>query len=252
MLRSPNAKSALENITLDTHVEAALWHKLIFEGDNSARADIFSRYSHFARRLARFERSRRPKYGLDIEDFEQLAFEGLIKAIDQFDPGRGTPFEAYARLRIRGVIADGHGRSSEEAALYTSNTRQLRDRIRSLQNGPTQKNKGALEELTDLVVGLAIGLFLDGPQGETNHDLNAKYVQAHYNGEALKDLEGRVQEIVLTLDDPARQVIQLHYRDGVSFKQISALKGVTKGRVSQIHREALREIQRLIKDAGDS
>ncbi|MBU2664400.1 SigB/SigF/SigG family RNA polymerase sigma factor [Actinoplanes bogorensis] len=53
----------------------------------------------FARRMARRYRGR----GESFEDIEQVARLGLVKAIDRYDPGRGS-FTAYAVITISGEI----------------------------------------------------------------------------------------------------------------------------------------------------
>src|SRR5438034_2755509 len=40
------------------------------------------------------------------EDLEGYGMIGLLEAIDRFDTDRGIPFEAFARLRIRGAMYD--------------------------------------------------------------------------------------------------------------------------------------------------
>ena len=44
--------------------------------------------------------------GLDVEDLEQAGMIGLVEAAHRFDAGRGTPFEGYARRRVRGAMVD--------------------------------------------------------------------------------------------------------------------------------------------------
>ena len=43
-------------------------------------------------------------------------------------------------------------------------------------------------------------------------------------------------------------MIRYHYYQGLEFKEIAALFGVTKGRISQIHRQALQ----LIREARNA
>jgi len=62
-------------------------------------ATVF-RYTYLCRRGARkFARA-----GLERVDLEQVAAVGLLKAIDRYEAGRGTPFEAFAWLSIIGEL----------------------------------------------------------------------------------------------------------------------------------------------------
>src|SRR3954452_14885268 len=61
-------------------------------GEKAERRDELTRYClPFAARMARRYRGR----GERIEDIEQVARLGLVKAIDRYDPERGS-FTAYA------------------------------------------------------------------------------------------------------------------------------------------------------------
>jgi RNA polymerase sigma factor (sigma-70 family) len=51
-----------------------------------------------------------------LDDLFQYGCLGLIAAVDAYDPGRETTFEAYCRYKIRGAILDGIGRTQPPGA----------------------------------------------------------------------------------------------------------------------------------------
>src|SRR5690606_5918404 len=63
------------------------------------REDLVQLALPFAGRLARRYRGR----GEPLEDLEQVARLGLVKAVDRYDPERGS-FTAYAAVTITGEI----------------------------------------------------------------------------------------------------------------------------------------------------
>jgi RNA polymerase sigma-B factor len=79
--------------------------KLLFrrwqrDGDTAAREQLVRRFLPLTRRLAlRYVRSAEP-----YEDLVQVASVALLKAIDRFDPGRGSGFPAYAIPTILGEM----------------------------------------------------------------------------------------------------------------------------------------------------
>ena len=62
------------------------------DGDIASRAELVERFLPLARDLAlRYTYTDEP-----FDDLFQVASLGLIKAIDRFEPGRGTKFTSYA------------------------------------------------------------------------------------------------------------------------------------------------------------
>jgi RNA polymerase sigma factor (sigma-70 family) len=69
-------------------------------GDRGARNRLIDCHLGIVRAIASHYRD----YGLSFDDLVQEGSIGLLDAIDHYDPGRGAPFEAYARFRVRRAI----------------------------------------------------------------------------------------------------------------------------------------------------
>lgn len=224
-------------------VEAALWRDFAQERTHEARRRLFDHFRPFAARLAATQFARRAPGNYDRGDVEQLAYEALIQAIERFDPARGVPFEAFARIRINGHIANHLAQASEGAAHYRFRQRMERERLKSLQQGQ-EAEADPIAALSALSATIALGLMLEENQVQ---EMNAipDPAPTPYESLAWRELQGRVRDLVGTLPEREAFVIQQHYRNGVSFQQISMLLGVSKGRVSQIHKEALDRLRGL-------
>jgi len=213
-------------------VEASLWRRLHYEDDLTCREALFERYLPLARRIARHEFSRRPAYGLDRADFEQLAFTGLLESIDRFDPLHGAPFEAYARRRIRGAVADGIACSSEGAAQFTHRQRIENERLRSLSTG--LDGSDPIAALAQLASGLAVGLVVENAarlmEQQPSPELDA------YESRAWRELQLAMLAAIENLPSQQRLILQQHYLNGLDFTQIAKFLGLSRGRVSQLHR----------------
>lgn len=68
--------------------------------DDRARDELFHLFRPLAIHLANRYRHR----GVEIEDLKQVAFLGLVNAIDRFDPGYGSRFVSFAVPTITGEI----------------------------------------------------------------------------------------------------------------------------------------------------
>ena len=64
------------------------------------RAEVIEDHMAYARRIA----ARYGGHGEVVEDFVQVAYLGLVKAVDNFDPEHGTGFLGYATPMIMGEI----------------------------------------------------------------------------------------------------------------------------------------------------
>jgi RNA polymerase sigma factor FliA len=225
-----------------------LWRRLRFEQEARCRETLFNGYRALARAIARTELRRRPSYGLEKSDFEQLAYSGLLEAIDKFDPERGAPFDAFARHRIRGAITDGIAKSSEAGAQYSHRRRLETERLRSLHSdAPPNASTDYVTELSDLAAALAIGVMAE----------NSKLLDAQldaggpgldpYESLSWREMQLSVVKEIEQLPDAERSVMQQHYMHGVSFMQIAKLLGVSKGRVSQLHRAAVMRVRERLR-----
>jgi len=235
-------RDGLRLVERASHAEAALWRRLRYEDDGACREPLFDLYAALARTIARAEFRRRPAYGLEKADFEQLAFEGLLEAIERYDPMHGAPFSAFARPRIRGAIADGAARSSEGAAQFSARRRLEADRLKSLL--PAAKaGADPLAELAELASALAIGMMVESAR----HAANSMDALSAYESLAWRDMQVRVMEEIDRLAGTERSVMQQHYLNDVPFVEIARLLKVSKGRVAQIHRAAVARLRTRLR-----
>lgn len=235
--------SGMDLLLVPPRVEASLWRRFRFEREFRCREQIFTRYRPLARSLAVRQLRGRPRNGIEQGDMEQFAYEGLLQAIDRFDPLRGIPFGAYARRRIIGSIADGASQMNEVDAQYSYRRRVENERARSLGVQPDAADP--LRALAELATGLAIGLMLEGtgtvePADGADHRPNA------YESLAWRELQALLAREIGRLPDRESVIIRQHYENGVSFTHIAQLLGLSKGRVSQLHASALARLRARI------
>lgn len=232
--------------------EAALWSAFKDQGSAEARERLFAIHLPFARRVA--GRDFRDRGGADIEfsDLFQFACEGLLEALDRYDPARAVPFESYAVRRISGSVLDGISKATEVREQISFRSRVKRERARSLAAAGTDRlpTADAMQALIDLAVGLALGFMLEG-SGAYVADNQPDHRPSAYESLAWKELAQRLGREIGGLPDRERLIVRSHYLNGVSFDHVAVLLGLSKGRVSQLHRTALGLLRERLHAAGD-
>jgi RNA polymerase sigma factor for flagellar operon FliA len=97
--------------------------------------------------------------------------------------------------------------------------------------------------MVDLAVGLALGYMLE----DTGifRGGNAVAEDSTYKTHHMNELRNRLRHIVEVLPEREQLMIRYHYYHNVGFDQIAEMLEISKGRVSQLHKKALK----LIKEA---
>lgn len=234
----------LKLVVDERRVEAALWRQHLDTPSVKSRSALFMRYMSFAQRVARDEWHRSGGHGFERGDFEQLANEGLLQAIDRFDAMREARFKAYARHRIRGCILNGLAKASEASSQFNYRKRVERERLRSLRS-TAEAETPALERLTDLAVMVALGTLLE-TRAEIEPDHIASDTPSAFETLAWNQLCGEVDKRIAQLPQNEAFVLEQHYRHGLQFQQIAGLLGLTKGRISQLHAQGLAKLRRYL------
>lgn len=225
--------------------EASLWRRFSSTQEGRLRESLFDRYRRFARHLAN-RHARRQHFDADrVLDLEQLAYRGLLEAIDRFDPARGAPFIAFAKARIVGSIQDGLAQLDELGAQQRFQRRLERERMASLVS-ERGKEKSALQELADIVAELALGLMLDAEERREPDGL-AGIAHNGFDSLAWRETKSFLHIRVTELPEPEQTIIRQHYQNDLLFSQIATMLGLSKGRVSQLHKAALEKLRKSMR-----
>ncbi|MEO5587429.1 MAG: sigma-70 family RNA polymerase sigma factor [Novosphingobium sp.] len=229
--------------------ELALWADAQ-AGGAAAREALFSRFMPVARRIAwRFKRDHAAT-SLEIAELLQLASVGLLEAIDRFKPELGVPFRYYSTRRIAGAIAEGIGRHSEVNHQITTRRRMERERLHSLrEQGDEPRSLGdKLKLIGEIAAELALGIMLEDSVMYLADERDP--AAGAYETLAWKQASHQVIQTLDGLPERDRAIIRLHYLEGVPFDQIAGILGLSKGRISQLHKAALALLRKRLSDMG--
>jgi RNA polymerase sigma factor for flagellar operon FliA len=215
--------------------EQALW-AAARAGDAQARARLIEGFLPFARIMAAKLYAARIDHDVEFEDYLQYATIGMIESVDRFDPAFGAQFKTFAAHRIQGAVSNGLEQLSEKRQQVATRKRLLAER-RDNAGAALDPGGDLFQQLADVAVGLALGFVLDGAGDAAEPE---EPVPAHpYGAIEMAQLRTRLQALLSTLPQRERLVIKYHYLNQVPFNQIADSMGITKGRVSQIHHNAL-------------
>ena len=232
-----------------------LFRRYVELGDLHTRGQLVSRFLPFARDLAtRYCHSDEP-----LDDLVQVASIGLLKAIDRYDPKRGTGFTSYAAPTILGELKRhfrDHGwalrvpRDLQERALAAKRTVDAlsAERGRSPTLRETAAELGCAPE--DVLEALEVAasyraISLDAP---SNHDCGRGAELAELLGadDATYELVEEREAIARSwqeLPELERKVVQLRYFHDLTQREIGERIGYSQMHVSRLLRRALARLE---------
>ncbi|WP_158253606.1 sigma-70 family RNA polymerase sigma factor [Chromobacterium alticapitis] len=172
---------------------------------------------------------------------------GLLEAIDRYRPDCGVAFKTYAEHRIRGEILDRLASTSEVANQSSVRNQIMRERAQALE----AKAVEPFAMLRELSVEFAIGFMLED-SGMYLADPDAPAPDMPYRALELKQARRALLAGLKRLPEHAQKVLRLHYLNGVPFAEVARIMALSKGRVSQLHKDGLNELRRHLtsEEAG--
>lgn len=235
--------------------------------DPRARADLINHFSYLVKITAGRLVTSLPG-GLDREDLIGAGVVGLIKSVDQYDPTRDVKFETYAIALTRGAILemlrdeDWVPRSIREKlkALERANM-ALETKLNRMPSTRELAEHMTLSdsEVSDLQVrsGRTNVFSLDDIMNTSDGDDHIHFVEMIVDDSAnpAGELEGREIRAILgsgidKLPDRERLVVSLYYYEGLTFKEIGQVLGVSESRVYQLHTQAMGRLRNFLRENG--
>ena len=236
--------------------ESALWRRLREAGDASARQDLLDAHLPYARTVAATYYARRYSDDVEFADYLQYARLGLLEAMERYDPDRGAQFRTFAARRMHGAILNGLERSTERQQQIAARQRIRRERLQDVKTaalegtgGATQDPQQLLRYVPEVGIGLALCWMLEGTGMVEDED--AAVGLPFYQAAALRQLREGLKNAIEALPPQERLVVRSHYLQGASFHDVACTLQLTKGRISQIHRQALLHLRALLREQAD-
>ncbi len=216
-------------------LEQQNWQRWLSEHCREARDWLFNQYLPWSKQEAQIWQRKVFLSLADLDDFRQYAALGLLEAIAQFDPTLGYKFVFFARFRVKGAILNEVFRYSDESAKVNSAYRH--GECISQNDKPLVS---PLEGLTNSIEDLALSFLLNDT---LNENPQAWIYGDYYSSTEISSLKITYMDQLLHLDDPLQSIMLMRYKLDWDFAEIAQTIGVSKGRVSQLHKEALEKLR---------
>jgi RNA polymerase sigma-B factor len=241
----------------DTRELLRRWHD---DRDERARARVAERMLPLAHGLARRYANR----GEPLDDLEQVACVGLLKALDRFDPSREVKFSTFAVPTIAGELKRHFRdrgwmlrvpRDVQELTVRLASTREALTRelgrpprVEELARGAGASIERAVEALSAADAYRAQSL--DEPRADGGEPLEALACaeEGFERAEQRLMLEGGLG----TLAPREREILRLRFVDGLTQREIAARVGLSQMHVSRLIRRSVDALRAAIEPLAEA
>jgi RNA polymerase sigma-B factor len=249
-------------MTMTQSVETARERFVRFQatGDRALRDELVVEHLGLAKALARRYAGR----GEAMDDLQQVATVGLLKAVERFEPQRGLSFTTFAVPTITGEIkrhfrdrtwSTRVPRALQELALRLTDS--VRELSQELGRSPSIAEIATRLEIDEELVLEAIEVSrsytassLDTPaDDETGASRFDRVLGGDDRGFEAVDQRMTVDYLLSTLSERDRAIVTLRFFDNLTQSEIAARVGISQMHVSRLLARALEALHDVIAES---
>ena len=245
-----------------------LWKEYKASGDPSLRNRLVLTYVPLVKHIA-YKKLRELPVSCEVEDLISCGIEGLIGALDRYDPDKGAGLEPYLWTRIHGAVLDelrrrdwaprslrrlertlhearesfsgAHGRMptrDELAAMVGMDVATLQEKEHEIRNSELTSLSSLVMTEGETPIELVETVESDDRSADPEHTA------------AWSEAKDKFRRAFDQLTPREQQVAVLLYVQNLTLREIGEVLEVSESRVSQIHSRLKGQIrQRLERDA---
>ncbi len=240
--------------------ERDLFRRYRLAGDSAARNALIGRFLPLATKLARrYRHSSEP-----LEDLEQVAAMGLVKAVDRFDLSRGSAFSSFLVPTVLGELKR-HFRDTTWAAHVP---RRMQERVMRVtrtidelssgggqspsvaeiaaQSG--QSTEDVLEAMEAAQAYQARPIELPNADGDEDQRDYLPELGRHDSGYDLAELGAAVSPTVASWPRREREILRLRFLEDLTQSQIADRVGLSQMHVSRLIRAAVDKLHHAVDE----
>ncbi len=259
----PDPSLAGEEASLSTPAPSRQAERLVAEFAKTRDPRLRDRIVLMHDRMVRYLASRFDSRLSPQEDVVQVAYIGLISAIDRFDPKKGGSFITYAIPTIVGEIK----RYFRDQTWVLKAPRKLRDlglNLKKLRQELEQKlgRSPSVQEMAEAAqvseerllqamevnrayVPCSLDTCLYGRDGSRKGPVSECVGESDAEIRCIEERDAFKQAIAL-LNPRQQQIIQLRFYDELSQAEVARQLGISQMHVSRLERQALRDLKHIL------
>ncbi|WP_243359312.1 FliA/WhiG family RNA polymerase sigma factor [Fundidesulfovibrio terrae] len=217
------------------------------------RQEIVRHYSPKIKLLALRLKAKLPP-SVEMGELISAGALGLMEALGRFKPELGIKFETFAESRIKGAMLDELRKLDWFSRGQRHRVRVVDDAIRKLESAsdetPTVEKLSEATGLTSKEVSQAMEamqsqlcLSLDAITENLTSFKRQQIDNEPYKSAALKEIVDKLALLIDELTPREQLVLSLYYVEELNMRETSEVMGITEGRVSQLHSQALAKLR---------
>jgi RNA polymerase sigma factor FliA len=237
----------------------ALWTNYLHSREVALRNRLVENYSYLVQAHAA-RLSRRLPAQISYDEICSAAYDGLIEAIEAYDPARKAKFETFCQQRIAGAVMDWlRSLDAQSRTVRTFEKRRLAAReVLDTQLGRPPNHREvadrmgiSLDRYDHLARLSQMGKEVHFSAMEPGMDARGRSAGRSWDvGDPNQvDPSARVARQMLTehvtrgLNREERLVMILYYYEGLTMSEIGMVLDLSESRVSQIHKDVLTRLR---------
>ena len=192
---------------------------------------------------------------VSVDELTGAGNEGLLKAIDKFDPSRNNQFKTYAHFRVMGSILT-------ELRNMDWASRTVRKKRREIQQTTIIVERELNRPANDLDIAKQLGVSLNDYYSTLKKVQKIQFLSLEEHPCFDKDgedvfepiqliiaQEGKeiIAKVVKSLPEQEQKVLSLCYYEGLKLKEIAGIMSLTGSRISQIHAKAIERLRKRLR-----
>ena len=242
----------------------ALWSKYLTTKPVEIRNKLIEHYRPLVHMLAARLAQKLPAQ-ISYDEICSAGYDGLLEAVEAYDPCHKAKFETFCQQRIHGAVMDwlraldGQSRTVRSFEKQRTLNKELLDS--SLGRPPTdsevaEKMGVTRERFSELSRLSRLGheVHLSAVQGDDDGYHRGSPGGWDIGDARAVDPSQRVSRQMITdyitrgLNREERLVLVLYYTEGLTMAEIGLVLDLSESRVSQIHKDVISRLRRRFKD----